>query len=70
MGLVKFQDSESGQEQWVDTSLKSIRLNYSENWNRKQKALQNSFARAGVDYTSVSTSEDYVKPLITLFKKR
>ncbi len=70
MGLVKFLDSESGEEQWVDTSLKSVRQNYSLNWNSKQKALQNSFARAGVDYTSVSTSEDYVKPLITLFKKR
>jgi uncharacterized protein (DUF58 family) len=70
MGLVKFTDSETGMEKWVDTSLNSIRKAYSENWNSRQKGLQNTFKRASVDYTSVSTSEDYVKPLINLFKKR
>ncbi len=70
MGLVKFTDSETGKEKWVDTSLKKIRRIYSENWNKRQKQLQNSFKRTGVDNTSVSTSEDYIKPLITLFKKR
>jgi uncharacterized protein (DUF58 family) len=70
MGLVKFRDSESGEERWVDTSLVKTRKMYSEKWNKRQKSLLNSFTRAGVDYTSISTSEDYIKPLITLFKKR
>jgi len=70
MGLVKFFDSETGETKWIDTSLNSVRKAYSESWNTRQKTLQNTFNRAGVDYTSVSTSEDYVKPLINLFKKR
>ena len=70
MGLVKFTDSETGSDKWVDTSLETTRKKYSENWNKRQKQLQNTFSRTGVDNTSVSTSEDYVKPLITLFKKR
>jgi uncharacterized protein (DUF58 family) len=70
LGLVKFLDSETGAEKWIDTSSGKVRMNYSESWNTRQKSLENSFARTGVDYTSVSTSEDYVKPLITLFKKR
>jgi uncharacterized protein (DUF58 family) len=70
MGLVKFTDSETGEERWIDTSLGKTRRLYSESWNNRQKNLENAFTRAGVDYTSVSTSEDYVKPLITLFKKR
>jgi uncharacterized protein (DUF58 family) len=70
MGLVKFADSESGEEKWIDTSRWITRKIYSERWNKRQKLLQNSFSRTGVDFTSVSTEEDYVKPLIALFKKR
>ena len=70
MGLVKFLDSETGEEKWIDTSSDNTRKLYSESWNNRQKLLENSFSRTGVDYTSVSTSEDYVKPLITLFKNR
>jgi len=70
IGLVKFTDSETGEEKWIDTSLSGTRKVYSENWNKRQTMLKNSFSRTGVDNTSVSTSEDYVKPLITLFKKR
>jgi len=70
MGLVKFTDSETGEEKWVDTSSEKTRKTYAESWKNKRKLLLESFARTGVDNTSVSTSEDYVKPLIALFKKR
>jgi uncharacterized protein (DUF58 family) len=70
MGLVKFTDSETGEEKWVDTSSPNTRKTYSESWKKRRKLLLESFARTGVDNTSVSTSEDYVKPLIALFKKR
>ncbi|MCB9000055.1 MAG: DUF58 domain-containing protein [Bacteroidales bacterium] len=69
-GLMQFQDSESGKLKWVDTSLASVRQQYKENWAKRQQRLVNTFTRSGVDYTSVSTAEDYVKPLITLFKNR
>jgi uncharacterized protein (DUF58 family) len=70
MGLVKFEDSESGGEKWIDTSSVFLRKNYSNHWNRRQEKLQNAFARNAVDTALISTSEDYVKPLITLFKNR
>ncbi len=70
MGLVKFTDSETGEEKWVDTSSEKTRKTYAESWKNRRKLLLESFARTGVDNTSVSTSEDYVKPLIALFKKR
>jgi len=70
MGLVRFSDSESNMEKWVDTSLESVRKSYSQNWNISQKLLTNIFNKSGVDFASVSTAEDYVKPLLNLFKKR
>ncbi len=70
MGLVRFSDSESNMEKWVDTSLESVRKSYTQNWNISQKLLTNIFNKSGVDFASVSTAEDYVKPLLNLFKKR
>jgi uncharacterized protein (DUF58 family) len=70
MGLVKFTDSETGEDKWIDTSIRSTRKMYLNYWNNRQNYLQNTFSRTGVDNLSVSTSEDYVKPLIKLFKKR
>lgn len=70
MGLVKFADPETGSVQWVDTSLKNIRDSYVNYWKKHSRRIHNLFLKSGVDYVSVNTAEDYVKPLITLFKKR
>lgn len=70
IGLVKMKDSETGEELWVDTSLGATRKIYNDSWNNRQSSLFNSFRKAGVDHISVSTDQDYVKPLIALFKRR
>ncbi len=70
VGLVKFTDPETGTEKWVDTSLASVREEYHRYWDEHHKMLSSAFARCGVDVASLDTSEDYVKPLIMLFKRR
>jgi uncharacterized protein (DUF58 family) len=70
MGLIKFTDPETGASQWVDTSLNNVRQAYQDYWKKHGSRLHNLFTKSGVDYVSVNTSEDYVKPLIALFKKR
>jgi hypothetical protein len=63
-------DSESGAEKWIDTSSKYLRMSYGDWWNGHIEALKNRFKRCGVDFTELSTSDDYVKPLIKLFESR
>lgn len=70
IGLVRMQDAETGQLLWVDTSRKSVRDDYSNHWSLTQKATDQSLSRAGVDFVKISTNENYIQPLITLFKKR
>jgi uncharacterized protein (DUF58 family) len=70
VGLVKFKDAETGAEQWVDSSSRYVREAYRNAWKRKQEDMNELFKKAGVDYVSVATEEDYVKPLISLFKHR
>lgn len=70
MGLVYMQDAETGERMWVNTSSKSVRGKFSRWSEQKTKELDTLFARNGVDMVKVTTGEDYVKPLISLFKKR
>jgi uncharacterized protein (DUF58 family) len=70
IGLVRFSDAESGKEFWVDTSSQDARNRY-RHWIRKKTELLNSiFTKCGVDNTLIYTDEDYVRPLMKLFKKR
>jgi len=70
VGLIKLKDAETGQRIWVDTSDKRLRTTYKHSWGENQLALQKVFTRSGIDSVSMSTSDDYVKALIRLFKMR
>ena len=70
IGLVKMQDAETGEYIWVDTSNRKIRENYHKWWHATEKNIRNVFSQAGVDYASFATGEDYVRPLVNLFKRR
>jgi len=70
VGLMKVTDAETGYEQYVDTSSKSLRQAYSRYWNTRQKELSDVFAHSNVDSVSIATNDDYVKQLLGLFKRR
>lgn len=70
VGLMKIQDSETGEEQWIDTSSRKVREAYKKWWNERQVQMQQIFNRSRVDSVSVRTDEDYVKALLALFKMR
>lgn len=70
IGLVQVKDAETGQHTWVDTSSAKVRDHYEQWWRTRQSALNDLFLRSGVDNVMIRTDEDYVKPLINLFKQR
>jgi uncharacterized protein (DUF58 family) len=70
VGLVKVRDAETNQFMWLDTSNSGIRKQYKETWVQANKKLKDTFTRAGVDNARIGTDEDYVKPLLQLFKQR
>jgi len=70
VGLVKLKDAESNTYRWVDTSSSSTRRVYADWWNQASSNLKTVFSKCKVDWVSISTEEDYVKPLILLFKHR
>ena len=70
VGLLEAVDAETGEVIWVDTSSAAVRKTYNQWWSDAQNSLATAFAKARVDWVSVATNEDYVKPLIKLFKHR
>lgn len=70
VGLMYMTDAETGESMWVDTSDARLRENYKKFAFEKEKELSNSFKRSGVDSASIRSDEDYVRALMSLFKKR
>jgi uncharacterized protein (DUF58 family) len=70
VGLMKVVDSETGFEQYVDTSSRSLRDAYYRYWQSRQNSLKETFAKSNVDSVTIATDGDYVKSLLGLFKQR
>ena len=70
IGMIKLKDAENGKYIWVDSSSRKTRKIYSDWWINHSGELDRMFKKCGVDYASINTSEDYVKSLMNLFKKR
>lgn len=70
IGLVPMLDAETNAIKWVNTSSKEIQKEYKIAALKRNDLLNNVFRKSGVDNTSIGTHEDYVKPLMNLFKRR
>lgn len=70
IGLLRVKDLETGRERWIDTSLPSTRKALGKWWYERQQAMTETMSRCRVDSTSIATDEDYVKALMSLFRKR
>lgn len=70
VGIIKMLDAENGRETFVDTSSRQVRRAHHEWWVGHQAWLKNAFTKSGIDNVSVRTDEDYVRALMSLFKRR
>jgi len=70
IGMIKLKDAETDNYTWVDSSDPRAREIYRQWWIKLSTQLDNNFRKSGVDYVNISTNHDYVRALISLFKKR
>lgn len=70
VGLMKIHDVETGKLRWINTANPRIRGHYAMMQRKFEEQLKDIFNRSGVDNARISTSENYVKPLMNLFKRR
>jgi uncharacterized protein (DUF58 family) len=72
-GLIVVEDSETGEQLYVETGNAEFRRRFKEAAERREAALKESLARANVDLFGVSTEDDLVGALVrmaALRKKR
>ncbi len=70
VGLVNMRDAETGRQMWVDTGSPAVRRQLGQWAENKGRELDTMFSKLGVDMVKVYTGEDYVKPLMNMFRKR
>ncbi|HPG33199.1 MAG TPA: DUF58 domain-containing protein [Lentimicrobium sp.] len=70
MGLVRLYNKELDKSLWVDTSSANVRRDYARHATQRVHLLEQAFRKSGVDFARISSGEDYVRPLLGLFKAR
>lgn len=70
IGIVQLFNAETGEKTWINSSnpeAKKIHKAHFENFETK---LFKEFQKAGIDYASLATEEDFILPLVKLFQNR
>ncbi len=70
LGIIPVQDMESGQYFWIDTGSATVRAEYKEKAVKNNQLLEQTFRKAGLDFASIATDQQYIQPIVGLFKKR
>jgi uncharacterized protein (DUF58 family) len=70
MGLTLFEDAESGNRRWINTSKKRVRETYYNNSLSREHNILEIFKKSKVDHANICIQSGYIQPLMNLFKKR
>ena len=70
VGMLKVADLETKSVFWIDTSNHSDLKNMNESNRKKVDNFLKRTKKSGIDIVSISTSNDYIEPLMKFFKKR
>jgi uncharacterized protein (DUF58 family) len=70
LGVIPVKDEETGEVAWINTGDKEVRFEFKRAALERNGRLEDLFKRSGVDFTKIGTHQSYIKPLMTLFKKR
>jgi uncharacterized protein (DUF58 family) len=69
-GQIEMLDAETGEIMLVNTSSRKRRRAYGEWWRACSENLNKVFSKFKIDSENIATNDDYIKPLVKLFKKR
>ena len=70
VGMVLMRHDESGEYVWADTSSRSVRRQYREQYTARCKYFEESFRHCNAGTITTSTRDDYAKKLLGYFKSK
>lgn len=70
VGLIYAEDAETGEPVLLDTTSKRVRRRYEEAAKARRGERERTLRRLGIERVDVRTDADYVRPLVTFFRRR
>ena len=70
LGVIQLFNAETGATTWVNTNSQKARDIHTNNFQVFEKGLEKEFKKSGIDYTTIATDKDFIKPLVKLFQNR
>lgn len=70
LGLIEFEDSETGERMLLDTTSIFTKERVKRNYNAQNEARDKMLKKSQVDKIVISTQGDFVQPLIAYFKRK
>lgn len=70
MGIVHFEDPETGDVVPVDTSSNAVRQAYTARIDRLRRDRERIFQKLGVDSVLIDTPDDHIDPVVRYFRRR
>lgn len=70
LGLVKFQDAETGEERFIDTSDENFQRSYNQFIKESKEKRRSLFLSSRLDSIQINTHLPYIKPLVDFFRLR
>ena len=69
-GLVSVEDPETRARRLIDFSARGVRTRYANAATRADQDLKDLFRSRGLDFETIRTDQDYMAPLLRLFRRR
>ncbi len=70
LGIVQLENAETGERTWINSNSVEAKQIHRENYQKAHEELTQEMIRSGIDFCSIETDEDIIKPLVKLFKNR
>jgi uncharacterized protein (DUF58 family) len=70
VGIVQLFNAETGETTWVNSNSTQAKQTHASNFKNFETKLFKEFKKSGIDYASISTEGDYIRPLVNLFQNR
>ena len=70
LGLLQVRDLETGEQRWIDSGSKAVRMQHEKNFFELTAGATAAFKKAGSDLLHIRTDEDYMKVLRQFFLSR
>ena len=70
LGMVEMLDAETGKTQLIDTSSKTVRMNYEKYYHQKVAFFKETFSKCGAGVVNTRVDDNYVMKLLGYFKSR